>query len=157
LGPLSFFLTSNEIYLDNAPIDIMQLKTVTLKQKVTFSATPLEVYNALTNPIKHTEFTGSKATGKAIEGGSFSAWDGYIFGKFLKLVIAKRIVMEWMTTEWPEEYPVSKVDIQLKVKGKGTEMLMVHTKVPAEQAQNYRQGWIDFYWKPLKEHFAESA
>jgi activator of HSP90 ATPase len=134
----------------------MPLKTVTIKQKVFFSATPMEVYSALTDPKKHTEFTGSKATGKPIEGGSFTAWDGYIFGKFLKLISAKKIVMEWKTTEWPEEYPVSKVELQLEKKGKGTELMMTHTDVPAEQAENYRQGWIDFYWKPLKEHFESS-
>jgi hypothetical protein len=30
---------------------------------------------------------------------------------------------------------------------------MVHSNVPAEQADDYAQGWIDFYWKPLKEYF----
>ena len=27
--------------------------------------------------------------------------------------------------------------------------------VPAEQADSYRQGWIDFYWKPLKGYFQQ--
>ena len=33
------------------------------------------------------------------------------------------------------------------------EITMHHSDVPAEQAEEYRQGWIDNYWKPLKEYF----
>jgi activator of HSP90 ATPase len=131
----------------------MILKTVTIRQKLFLAAPPVEVYKALTDSKKHSEFTGYNATGKAIEGGSFTAWDGYIFGKFLKLVTGKEIVQEWKTTEWPDEYPPSEVVIQLEKKGKGTELIMIHSKVPSEQAENYKQGWIDFYWKPLKEYF----
>jgi len=30
---------------------------------------------------------------------------------------------------------------------------MIHAIVPAEQADAYRQGWIDFYWEPLDTYF----
>lgn len=32
---------------------------------------------------------------------------------------------------------------------------MVHSKVPAEQAQEYKKGWKEFYWEPLKKYFEE--
>jgi activator of HSP90 ATPase len=131
----------------------MILKTATIRQKVLIPATPDEVYEALADPKKHSEFTISKATGKAVVGGKFTAWDGYIFGKFLKLSAGKRIVQEWSTTEWPEGYPPSIVEFQMAKKGDGTMLAMIHSKVPAGQAESYRQGWKDFYWKPLKEHF----
>jgi hypothetical protein len=35
----------------------------------------------------------------------------------------------------------------------GTEISMIHSEVPAEQADDIEQGWIDFYWEPLKEYF----
>ena len=28
--------------------------------------------------------------------------------------------------------------------------------VPAEQADSYRQGWIDYYWTPLRAYFTGS-
>jgi len=65
----------------------------------------------------------------------------------------KRIVQEWKTTEWPAGYPPSIVEFLFKEKKGGTELTMVHSKVPAEQAESYRQGWIDFYWEPLKKYF----
>ena len=37
----------------------------------------------------------------------------------------------------------------------GTEVRMVHSNVPAEQADSYRQGWVDFYWNPLKAYFSK--
>ncbi len=30
---------------------------------------------------------------------------------------------------------------------------MAHSKVPEDQADDYEQGWEDYYWKPLKEYF----
>jgi hypothetical protein len=30
---------------------------------------------------------------------------------------------------------------------------MVHSKVPVEQGDEYAQGWIDFYWEPMKKYF----
>lgn len=38
-------------------------------------------------------------------------------------------------------------------KGDGTELTLVHTKVPAEQADLYREGWKEYYWKPLQRYF----
>ena len=131
----------------------MTQKTRTIEQTEFISAEPEEVYDAFVNAKKHTAFTGSKATSQPRIGGRFTAWDGYSFGKYLKLEKGKRIVQEWETTEWPEGHPPSIVEFSFKQKKSGTELTMVHSKVPAEQAEDYRQGWIDFYWNPLKEYF----
>ena len=131
----------------------MTQKTKTIEQTEFISAEPEEVYDAFVNAKKHTAFTGSKATSQPRVGGRFTAWDGYSFGKYLKLEKGKRIVQEWKTTEWPEGYPPSIVEFSFRKKEGGTELTMVHSKVPAEQAEDYRQGWIDFYWNPLKEYF----
>ena len=131
----------------------MDPELTTIYDSVIIPASPEEVYDAYMDPKKHTVFTGSKATGDGKVGGKFTAWDGYIFGKNVVLEKGKRIVQEWRTTEWPEGYPPSKLELTLKkVKG-GTEVAMTHSDVPAEQADDYRQGWIDFYWKPLREYF----
>lgn len=72
----------------------------TIRQKVVVSATPIEVYQAFMDAKKHSAFTGSKATCDAKVGGKFTASDGYISGKNLELEEGKRIVQEWVTTEW---------------------------------------------------------
>jgi activator of HSP90 ATPase len=132
---------------------LMKFELTTITDNVIIAASPEELYDAYVDAKKHSAFTGSKATGDGKVGGKFTAWDGYIFGKNLVLEKGKRIVQEWKTTEWPEGYPPSKLELTFKkVKG-GTELSMVHSDVPVEQADDYKQGWTDFYWKPLKEYF----
>ena len=58
-------------------LSIMQTKTI--KQTIIIKARPGEVYEALVNPKKHSEFTGSKATGTD-KIGKFSTFDGYSHG-----------------------------------------------------------------------------
>ena len=133
----------------------MKTNVVTIKQKVVISASPDEVYDAYVDPKKHSEFTGAKATGKAKVGGKFTAWDGYSFGKFLELVKGKRIVQEWQTTDWPDGLPPSKLEITLEADPKGTELTMVHCDIPADQEEELADGWMEYYWNPLKEYFSK--
>jgi len=128
-------------------------KTETIKQKAFIPATPGEVYDAFIDPKKHSKFTGSKATGDPKVGGRFTAWDGYITGKNLELEPGKRIVQEWTTTEWPEGQAPSKLELTFRKGKDGTELSMVQTGVPADQAADLAQGWIDWYWEPLKKYF----
>ncbi len=46
------------------------------------------------------------------------------------------------------------LEITLEGKEGGTQLTMVHEKVPSEQAEDYGRGWIDYYWEPLKRHFS---
>jgi activator of HSP90 ATPase len=133
----------------------LALKYGRIVQTVFISATPEEVYDALLVAKKHAAFTGSPATASAKKGAEFTAWDGYIRGKNLELVKGKKIVQEWETTEWPEGYPRSRLEFTLTPKKGGTELKMVHSKVPAEQVESYRSGWPESYWEPLKRYFAE--
>jgi activator of HSP90 ATPase len=129
------------------------MKFEVIKQKVVVDASPEEVYEAYVDPKKHSEFTGSPATGVARVGGRFTAWDGYISGKYIELEKGKKVVQEWKTTEWPEGYPPSVVKLTFKPKGKKTELTMVHSKAPAGQAESYAEGWMEWYWEPLKKYF----
>jgi uncharacterized protein YndB with AHSA1/START domain len=131
----------------------MKQKTTTIIQKVVIPASPEEVYDAFMDARKHSEFTGSEATCDPTVGGKFTAWDGYISGRNLELEKGKRIVQEWVTAEWPKGYPSSTLELTFrKVKG-GTQVRMVHSHVPEEQADDYRQGWVDNYWELLKDYF----
>jgi uncharacterized protein YndB with AHSA1/START domain len=132
------------------------LKFGTIRQTVLLDASPVEVYEAYVDPKKHSAFTGQSATGTAKAGSKFTAGDGYIKGRYLELVKGKKIVHEWTTTEWPEGYPVSIMELTMKAKGKKTELKMVHSKVPEDQVEYYAEGWEEFYWEPLKKYLAKS-
>jgi activator of HSP90 ATPase len=132
-----------------------QLKTKVITQKVTIRATPAEVYDAFMDPLKHSAFTGGKATCDPKVGGKISAWDGYITGKNLKLVEGKRIVQKWISTDWIDGYPASTLDLTFTKKGSDTELKMVHSDVPATMAASFADGWKEHYWTHLKSYFRE--
>ncbi|MEQ1884892.1 MAG: SRPBCC domain-containing protein [Bryobacteraceae bacterium] len=132
----------------------MAAKTKTIKQGEFFpSVRAQEVYDALLDGKKHSKLIGSKCTGKPTVGSKFTAWDGYIAGKNIELEPSKRILQEWETTEWPEGAEPSLLEWTFTEKDGGTKVTLVHSKVPAEQTESYRQGWIDFYWTPMKAYF----
>lgn len=134
----------------------MNQEVTTIKQTVLIpKATPKQVYDAYTDPKKHTEFTDSPATGEPVVGGKYTAWDGYIFGKYLDLEDGKRVVQEWTTTDWEEAYGASKLELTFKAVSKGTEITMVQSDVPKPLANDIKMGWTDFYWEPLKEYFSK--
>jgi activator of HSP90 ATPase len=133
----------------------MPLSFGTIEQTVFFKATPAEVYDALLDAKKHSEFTDSPASTSSREGAEFTAWDGYIMGKNIELLKDKKIVQEWETTDWPQGYPRSRLEITLTPKDGGTEMKMVHSSVPAEQVDEYTEGWKSAYWDPLVEYLAD--
>ena len=129
------------------------MKVTTIRQTKLIPAKPAEVYDAFMKAKMHAAFTGAKATSNPKVGGRFTAWDGYITGKNLKLKEGKLIVQQWKTTEWPEGYSPSILNLSFKPKKGGTQVTMVQSNVPASQARNYRQGWVEAYWDPLRRYF----
>ena len=132
------------------------LKTKKFSQTLKIKARPAEVYEALMDSAKHTELTGAKAVISPEEGGAFEAYDGYITGKNVELVKFEKIVQEWRGDEekWPKEH-YSKVTFSLKPIQGGTEITFSHEAIPESAFENIKQGWEDFYWKPLKKKFGE--
>ena len=118
------------------------------------SVAPSEVYDAFVNAKTHARFTGAAASGVARVGAKFTAWDGYIQGTYRTLIKGKKIVQDWVTTEWPAGMPASRVEFTFASAKGGTQVRMVHSRVPASQAAQYRQGWLDYYWTPLKAYFS---
>lgn len=135
----------------------MKTQTATIKQIVIIPATPEEVYEAYTNPKIQSKFTGSKATGTPKVGEEFTAWDGYISGKYLELEKGKKIVQEWIDTDWPQGYTPSKFELTFKATPEGTEVTMIHSNIPAARKEELSEGWTDFYWNPLRDYFSKKT
>ncbi len=122
----------------------------TIRQTLHFDAPPHEVFEALLDSKKHAAFTGDRAKIDRRVGGSFSVFGGYATGKTIRLEKDKVIVQSWRTTEFAEDEPDSKVMFHLSRKGRGTRLIFVHSDVPDDRAEDFKQGWIEFYWTPLK-------
>ncbi|MBI3509868.1 MAG: SRPBCC domain-containing protein [Bacteroidetes bacterium] len=131
------------------------MKTGSIKQKVKFSVSPKEVYEALMNSKKHSAFTGTKCTIGKKEGSVYSAYDGYIVGKNLKLVPGKKIVQTWRAVDgkWPDDH-YSEITFDLKSSGKGTELTFSQKKIPIGQVAEFTQGWKEHYWERMHDYFS---
>jgi len=85
--------------------------------------------------------------------GDFTAWDGYIWGMFLELEPNHRILQAWCTGEFPSEAEDSIVEILLNEEHGKTKLTLNHSNIPEGQADGYKTGWEDFYFKPMREYF----
>ncbi|MBI4023103.1 SRPBCC domain-containing protein [Candidatus Berkelbacteria bacterium] len=133
------------------------MKTTTIRQAVIIPADPEQVYRGFTNPAIHSAMTGGKATGHAEVGAEFTAWDGYITGRYRRLEPHRRIVMDWLTSEWPEGARASRLELTLAPAAGGTRVILTQTHVPADQAPNYQTGWQESYWEPMAAYFKAQA
>ena len=122
----------------------------TIRQSVTFKATPHAVYEALMDSRKHARFTGDAANISRKLGGKIRAYDGYITGTNVELAPDKKIVQTWHAADWAEGH-TSRVTFKLApAQGGGTRLAFTHSGVPDEHYESIKQGWIDNYWMPMK-------
>lgn len=124
-----------------------------LELSVFLPALPKKIYEAFLSTKKHAAMTGAGAEIDPEVGGEFTAWDGYIEGKNLELVPNKKIVQAWRTSEFPARSKDSRVEILFEKEKTGTRLTLLHTNIPQGQGENYRVGWEDYYFKPMKKFF----
>jgi len=126
------------------------VKTKTLRQRVTFKASPRQVYDVLMNSRKHQSLSGEKAKISQKVGGHFTAWGGHISGINLVLKRGKKIVQAWRATGWwPDHYSIAIFDID-RAKS-GSTLRFTQIGIPPHRYSGHYRGWIETYWKPMKE------
>lgn len=122
----------------------------TIRQTVTFKASPHEVYEILMDAKKHAELTGGEAKISRKVSGKFIIYGGEIEGKNLELVPDKKIIQSWRYSDWPEGH-YSTATFLLDETDKGTRLTFTQTGVPDDKYEDIKQGWNDYYWGPIKE------
>ena len=120
---------------------------------VTINAKAEDIYAAWLSTDGHSAITGSPAKVDGVVDGDFVAWDGYIQGMFLELESNRRILQAWRTGEFPPEVEDSIVEILLEEEHEKTKLTLNHSNIPEGQAESYKTGWEDFYFKPMREYF----
>lgn len=120
--------------------------------QTSFPVEPSDLYNGWLDSEIHTKMTGGLANMSNVENEIFSAWDGYISGKNIKLTQDQEIVQKWRTTEFKEEDEDSDLTIRFKSTGEETILTLIHSNIPEGQS-NYKLGWEDHYFTPMKAYF----
>ena len=112
------------------------------KKRYTLSATPQDVYNAMTNPLMIEIWTGESVVMSTEPGSEFEIWDGAITGQNVEFVPDKLIVQRWFFGE--EEDSI--VTIKLHPDRKGTLVELLQTNIPDKAYDNMVEGWdVDYF------------
>jgi uncharacterized protein YndB with AHSA1/START domain len=127
--------------------------TYDFKLSCTLPASPEAVYDAWLDSAAHSAMTGATAKVEKRVGGAHTAWDGYIAGKTLELVPAKRIIQSWRTTQFTGADPDSTITVELAPTRTGTRLTLTHSGVPDGQTSYEDGGWQDNYFSPMKAYF----
>lgn len=121
-----------------------------------FNVAPEVLYHAWLDSETHSAMTGSPARVGSAVGDRFEAWDGYIEGKNLELVPSQRVLQAWRTAEFSRDEPDSLLEVRFEATDSGSRLVLRHSQLPPHGMQ-YKQGWIDSYFTPMKEYFAEEG
>lgn len=111
------------------------------------TATPEEVFTALTNPFQIELWSGYPADMKAETGYPFSLWEGDITGINLKIIPHRLLEQEWF---FGDQEARSTVRIALKKSGSRTVLSLTHTNIPDEVYEEITQGWKEYYLGSMK-------
>ncbi|MBI2330851.1 MAG: SRPBCC domain-containing protein, partial [Chloroflexi bacterium] len=73
-------------------------------------------------------------------------------GVNLELEEGRRIVQAWRTHEFAADEPDSRLELRFDPHPDGTLLTLRHTELP-EHGMQYKQGWVEAYFEPMKEWF----
>lgn len=116
-------------------------------------ATPQKVFESWLDSLAHSAFTGAKAVIDPVEGGKFTAWDDYISGNTVLIEKNKKIIQNWRTSDFNDNDIDSTLEIIFEPDKNGTKLTINHSNLPEGQGENYKNGWVDYYFEPMKKHF----
>ena len=132
----------------------MERSGLTFSISEVFSTTPEILFDAWLDSDSHSSMTGSKSQVSNREGEEFSAWDGYIRGRNLELHRPFRILQSWSTADFEDSETNSVLEILFSKEEDGTRVTIRHSELP-EHGTQYRQGWVEAYFDPMKLYFPE--
>lgn len=134
------------------------MKTKTIRQTISFNATPKEVYELIMDKKKHAAFTQGDVTMSRKIKGTFLVFGGYCTGYNIELIDGAKIVQAWRFDEagWPDDH-YSICHFLFEKKSAGTKLTFIQTGVPEANVENLKKGWHEFYWGPMKKWIAANT
>ncbi|MCX2574357.1 SRPBCC domain-containing protein [Pedobacter sandarakinus] len=122
------------------------------KKYTYISASPEEVYLALTKALSIKLWTGAEVEFEELPDTEFSFWDGDIVGKNISFEPNKKIVQQWYFGDTKEQ---SIVTIKLHEDKKGTSLEYKQTNIPDEDYEEFTAGIEEYYLAGLVDFFDE--
>ncbi|MDF3818586.1 SRPBCC domain-containing protein [Leptospira sp. 96542] len=129
----------------------------TIKQKVTFKASPAMVYQFLADSKRVAALTGESAMISKRIGGTFSVLSGKISGIIVDLEPSKRIVQAWRRDDFSEGiFSMATFTLKETHLG-GTELVLTHRGVPKDLIPDIEEGWRQNFWEKIRKYHKVNA
>ena len=123
----------------------------TITQSASFPTSPKTLYRMFLNSKEHSAACGGgSARISPRVGGSFTIFDGSLWGKTLLLKPGKLIVQAWRSSNFKPTDPDSILILTFCGDAKRGTISMVHANVPDQDYKGVREGWPAYYWVPWK-------
>lgn len=129
--------------------------TESIKFSFDLPVSPERAYRAWIDSHELSQFTGSPAKIEAVKDGQYTALDGYVRGKNLVLSPFSRIVQTWRTNDFAESDPDSQVELKFEPTCLGTQVTLLHTGLPGQDAGEYLETWEKRFFRPMLRYFEE--
>jgi uncharacterized protein YndB with AHSA1/START domain len=125
-----------------------------IELKAHFAVSAEKLYKAWLSPVHHGAMSyGGEAHIDPAVGGQFDCGDQYVWGSNLELEPFRRIVQSWRTTDFGEDQPDTRLELNFTDTEDGCELNLVHNGFPEDQVADYLHGWNEFYLVPMKVYF----
>ena len=115
------------------------------------------LYEAWLDSSEHSAFTADTARIEPVVGGQHSTFSGYSTGQNLALEPHRRIIQSWRTTDFPEGAADSRLEVTFEDTLGGTLITILHTGIPTGQSDQCREGWLKYYFAPMKTYFGRES
>lgn len=117
-----------------------------IRQTYTIKAPVNKVWHALVDPKDIEGWSGTKAVMDAKVGTKFTLWGTEIHGTNLEVIPYKHLKQEWYA-----DYDTPSYVTFILSESNGTTIVeLIHEMVPADKFKDIKEGWKDYYMKPLK-------
>ena len=134
------------------PVQEESVSTKKLKMTEKFRCECRDLYNALTTAQMISAWSRSQTKEDASASQDFSFFSGNVTGTYTQLVENEKVAMRWRQKSWLAGHH-SNVTITMEQVDGCVELKLEQNGIPSESFDATKQGWTNYYWKPIKQCF----
>lgn len=121
-----------------------------IHQKVSFSASPRELFAIYLDSKKHGAAIDDRVTISRKIGSRFAAFGGMLQGRTLMIVPNRMIVQSWRGNSWRKGDADSILLLLFSKAGRGGQIELIQANVPSHTHTRIKEGWPKHYWTAWK-------
>jgi len=134
------------------------MNTTTIHHRVQFpTATADQLYRMYADGALHTEVIGYPSEINATAGTEYNVCGGYMTGKMVHSEPGALLVMTCKARNWSEESPESILVLEFGAGENGAWLQLTQSRIEASIAEEFDQGWHNWYWNAWKKHLGEAV